>query len=209
MKSPPTFRKYFVNGLRNCYPEDADKMIEELDMHFSAISDDTKFAAKSSNPMDKRLDFTACFLALIKTLENRGVAYDEIRQVCLDITYAYVAPKNPFHAQYKKLLPVMLTFGPVHFLLRKLQKKLSVRGHDDGFRASIIFDKEETYGLGYGVDIHECGICKLFAKHNAFKYSSILCEVDKITTSFAGLEMIRTGTIATGADKCDFRYRRR
>jgi hypothetical protein len=39
-----------------------------------------------------------------------------------------------------------------------------------GFIATIITDKKETLGLGYGVDILECGICKLFNKHNYQKY---------------------------------------
>ena len=79
----------------------------------------------------------------------------------------------------------------------------------DGFIANIITDKKETLGLGYGVDILECGICKLFKKHNYQKYSSILCEVDTITSGFAGLRLVRGGTIALGAKKCDFRWERK
>ena len=71
----------------------------------------------------------------------------------------------------------------------------------------MITDTKETYGLGYGIDILECGICKLYNKHNYNKFASILCEIDHITTSLAGLEMVRMGTIANGAQKCDFRYK--
>lgn len=70
----------------------------------------------------------------------------------------------------------------------------------------IITDKKETFGLGYGVDILEYGVCKLFKKHKYEKYSSILCEVDEITSHLAGLKLIRTGTIALGAKTCDFRF---
>ena len=92
-------------------------------------------------------------------------------------------------------------------LIKILQRKVSKNKSKEGFVANIITNKEETYGIGYGVDILECGICKLFQKHNYYKYASILCEVDEVTTRLAGLEMIRTGTIATGAKKCDFRYK--
>ena len=91
--------------------------------------------------------------------------------------------------------------------MRKFHEKVSRNENKDGFIAHIITDPKQTFGLGYGVDIVECGICKLFAKHNYGKWASILCEVDKITTSLAGLDMIRTGTIANGAAKCDFRYK--
>ncbi|MFI5156145.1 MAG: L-2-amino-thiazoline-4-carboxylic acid hydrolase [Chitinophagales bacterium] len=40
------------------------------------------------------------------------------------------------------------------------------------------------------------------------KYASILCEVDKVTSGLAGLDLIRTGTIALGAKKCDFRFKK-
>jgi hypothetical protein len=94
-------------------------------------------------------------------------------------------------------------------VISNLNKKVSKRSHPDGFVANIITDKEETFGLGYGIDILECGICKLFKKHNYEKYSSILCEVDEITSGLAGLSLVRTGTIALGAKKCDFRFKKK
>lgn len=72
----------------------------------------------------------------------------------------------------------------------------------------LIQIKKETYGFGYGIDILDCGICKLFSKHNYSKYAAILCEVDEITSALAGLKLIRSGTIANGAKKCDFRFRK-
>ena len=76
------------------------------------------------------------------------------------------------------------------------------------FARKLLQIKPETYNLGYGFDIYECGICKLFQKHNAGKYASILCEVDKVTSNLAGLELIRNSTIAYGAEKCDFRFKK-
>ena len=87
------------------------------------------------------------------------------------------------------------------------EKKVKNAGHPDGFVVKIITDKKETYGLGYGIDIVECGICKLFNKHGYSSYARILCEVDEITSGLAGLELIRAGTIANGASKCDFRWK--
>ena len=86
-------------------------------------------------------------------------------------------------------------------LIKSFHKKASVNAHPDGFVAHIITDRQETYGLGYGIDIVECGICKLFQKHHYGKYATILCEVDEITSGLAGLQLIRTGTIARGAEK--------
>jgi hypothetical protein len=204
----PSYRKFFVSGLKRHFPGTAESIIAEVDNEFTIISRSTSFAARSANPMDKRLDFAAYFLSLIKVLEGRQLGYSEIRKICLDITVAYVSPRNAMQALIKRLPAKMMGLWITRPLLRILNARISVKGHEDGFRARILTDKLETYGSGYGVDILECGICKLFARHDASLYSSILCEVDKVTTSIAGLQMIRTGTIALGAPKCDFRYQK-
>ncbi|MBK8568109.1 MAG: hypothetical protein IPN76_33570 [Saprospiraceae bacterium] len=46
----------------------------------------------------------------------------------------------------------------------------------------MITDPALTFGLGYGMDVVECGICKLFQKHGAGRYAAVLCEVDKLTS---------------------------
>jgi hypothetical protein len=95
-----------------------------------------------------------------------------------------------------------------NWLLKSLSKKVSHNENKQGFVATIITGKKETFGFGFGIDILECGICKLFKQHNFYKYASILCEVDEVTSGLAGLQLIRTGTIANGAHKCDFRYKK-
>jgi hypothetical protein len=202
------YRKYFKNVIREKYSSDSDILIGEIEDHYKLISKDTRFAATSGNPVDKRLDFCAYFLALIKTLDARNESYEMIRKTCLEIVTEYVRPKNKLHQLLKKL-PVKLTITWLATaVIKSLNEKVNKNSHPDGFIANIISDKEQTYGLGYGIDILECGICKLFSKHNFQKYSSILCEVDEVTSGLAGLKLIRTGTIALGADKCDFRFKK-
>ena len=202
------FRKFFVKSIKKYFPAEASSVLSELDQRFEVLSLDTKFAATSTNLIDKRLDFTAYFLALIQTLEQKGVSYEQIKNICLEITYAYVSPKNAFQKWMKKL-PARLVGSRITVpLLRAFHRRVNKLGHPDGFRAGIVTDKKQTYNLGYGFDIYECGICKLFQKHRAEKYATILCEVDKVTSNLAGLELVRKSTIAYGADKCDFRFKR-
>jgi hypothetical protein len=198
-----SYKKYFYKGIRDHYPEDAGDIICRVENHFSVIAVDTKFAASSGNPIDKRLDFCAYFLALIKTLDERSETYETIRAICLEIVINFVQPKNKLHLLLKKLPAKLSNTWLATFFLTMLSKKVS-----EGFVAKIITDKDETYGFGYGIDILECGICKLFKKHHYQKYASILCEVDKITSDMAGLQLVRNGTIALGAEKCDFRFKK-
>jgi len=201
------YRKYFIQFIKDDYPNDFDQIIKTTDHHYAQISLDTAFSKTSKNPVDRRLDFSAYFLALIVTLDERAETFENIRNICLKITIQYVQPKNAIHQYFKRLLPRMIDTWLGKILVKSFHKRVSVNTHPDGFIANIITDKKETYGLGYGVDIIECGICKLFKKYNYSKYASILCEVDEITSGIAGLKLIRSGTIANGAKKCDFRFK--
>ena len=46
------------------------------------------------------------------------------------------------------------------------------------------------------------------AAHYPDDADALLDEVDFVTTNLAGLQLVRTGTIATGAAKCDFRFQK-
>lgn len=208
VKGKPPFKKFFKKAIEKHFPNQAAALMTENEERYQALSIDTKFASKSSNPMDKRLEFSAYFLALIQTLENKNLSYEQIKSICLEITCDYVSPKNTLQKWLKRLPAKLVGLKITKPFLNLLNKKISEKGHPNGFRAEILTDKTETYNLGYGIDILECGICKLFQKHNAGKYASILCEVDKVTSHLAGLELIRNSTIAYGAEKCDFRFRK-
>jgi hypothetical protein len=202
------FRKYFTKAVIDRFPVGSDKIIADTDNHFKYISKDTKFAATSKNPIDKRLDFCAYFLALIQTLDERGEDFETIRKLSLEIVTEYVQPKNEIQKLLKKLPAKLINTRLANLLLKSLNDRVSRNSNPDGFIANIITDKKETYGFGYGIDIIECGICKLFNKHKYSKYASILCEVDEITSGLAGLKLIRTRTIELGAKKCDFRFKK-
>ncbi|RYU97494.1 L-2-amino-thiazoline-4-carboxylic acid hydrolase [Emticicia agri] len=206
LKKEPPYKRYFRKALDSFYPKYAKELADDIDAQYKELKEDVSFAKTSANPMDRRLDLSAYFLALIIVLDKAGESFEKIREVALFTITEYLRPKTQWQAVLKKL-PVKLvrtTFG--RYMIKAFAKKVGQRGNPEGFVAHIITDKKQTNGLGYGVDIIECGICKLFKKHNYQKYVSILCEVDKYTTSLAGLSMIRTDTIANGASKCDFRY---
>lgn len=203
------YKKYFLTIIKQKFPGDSAEIIARTKAHYSLISVDTAFAANSKNPIDKRLDFCAYFLALIKTLDEQGERFETTRKICLEIVTEYVKPKNQFQEFLKKLPAKLVNTWLATFFLKQFAKRVSKNSNPDGFIANIITDKQETFGLGYGVDILECGICKLFKKHNYQKYAAILCEVDALTSDLAGLKLVRKGTIALGAPKCDFRWERK
>ncbi len=203
-----SYKKYFQKILTKHFPQKGKWLQTQIDTAFEVIQKDIGFSIKPENPMDKRMQIAGYFLATIKVLDNEQLNYEDIRNIVIEIANEYVRPKNKVHA-FLKTLPVKLMgtmFSDV--LLNYLKKKVAIKGHPDGFRVNMLTDKAETLGFGYGFDIMECGICKLFKKHNYQKYTPILCEVDHITSNLAGLTLIRTGTIANGATTCDFRFKK-
>ncbi|MEZ5400389.1 MAG: L-2-amino-thiazoline-4-carboxylic acid hydrolase [Bryobacteraceae bacterium] len=203
------YRRHFESEFRRRYPRAARELAEETESRYEAIAPEVSFARTSSNPIDRRLDFCAYFLAAIQSLEARGETFDSIREYCLAVTHASVSPANAWQA-WKKRLPAALMRTPlVRLIAHVMRAKGGSKGHDDGFLIRVITAPEETNGLGYGFDIVECGICKLFDRHCAGRYVTILCEVDELTSALAGLELVRGGTIARGASVCDFRFRLR
>ncbi len=201
------YKKYFHHVLHQNYPDKSVHLVTEIDSTFEQVQVEIQFARTSKNPIDRRLEITGYFLALVKTLHKSGEQPETIRKICLDIAHDYVMPKNKIQAWLKKLPVKLLRSRIAPPLLKWFGEKVNIPGHPDGFVAKIITDKKETFNLGYGVDILECGICKLFKKHQLEQYSSILCDVDHITSGLAGLTLIRSGTIANGAKKCDFRFK--
>lgn len=203
------FRKYFHEGIRKEYPQHASRYIGEIEDSFKKIQPDIRFAKSSKNPVDRRMEIAAYFLATIEVLNRYGVSIEKIRALLLGIANDYVRPKNAWQRMLKKLPVQVIDSSLGKFLIRQMQNKVSQRAHPDGFAVRVLTDKKETLGLGYGIDILECGICKLYTKHGLHKFTPLLCEIDYITTSMAGLKMHRTGTIALGASKCDFRYEKK
>jgi hypothetical protein len=203
------FRKYFHEAIQKEYPQTAAHFIADIETSFIRIEPDVRFAKTSKNLVDRRMEIAAYFLATIEVLNKNGESIEKIRALLLGIANEYVRPKNALQRMLKKL-PVKIIdswFG--RFLIRQMQKRIGERSHPDGFAVRVLTDKKETLGFGYGIDILECGICKLYSKHGQQKYTPLLCEIDYITTSMAGLTMHRSGTIALGASKCDFRYERK
>ena len=62
--------------------------------------------------------------------------------------------------------------------------------------------------LDYGTDIIECGIIKFFRTQNAEELVPYICVLDFPMSRAFNRGLIRTMTLAEGADKCNFRYKK-
>ena len=59
------------------------------------------------------------------------------------------------------------------------------------------------------MDITECGICKFYQANEAGELSPYICLSDYVVSKAFDRGLVRYQTIAEGAAKCDFRYKKR
>lgn len=193
------YKHHFSKILKIHFPDNAISMESEIERQFDLLQRDVHFSKSSTNPVDRRMEIAAYFLATIQVLDREKLDFSTIRNVVIEIAREAVRPKNRFQAFLKRLPARLVDTFAGKILLKIFARKVSRLAHPDGFKVSVLTRKEETLGFGYGFDILECGICKLFQKHDYQRFTFILCEVDFITSGLAGLKLVRSGTIASGA----------
>ncbi len=65
----------------------------------------------------------------------------------------------------------------------------------------------DEYDLGY--DYHECGVCKICRDEGCPELAKYMCRLDFVIADIMGMKLVRTKTLAEGAELCDFRYSKR
>lgn len=58
------------------------------------------------------------------------------------------------------------------------------------------------------MDYLECATCKFLQQQGAPELGPYLCVADVLYSEMLGWGLIRTRTLAEGADKCDFRFKK-
>jgi hypothetical protein len=86
-------------------------------------------------------------------------------------------------------------------ILRKLEQ---AREDPGGF----VMNKVDSPGDLMAFDVEYCPISRYFAEQDATEIGPLVCKIDDLLAdTMPGITLQRTGTIANGAQRCDFRYR--
>ncbi len=185
------------------FSAEAETILQEMHAEFLAMLPRLPYIGGDKNLLTENLVVSAWFLSLYKTLKKRGYDDDLIGDLCYRIAEDFVRKQPQWAA---KLQGVLAGTGLFKFIYRKLSEKSQKREYSGDFVVQFVEGSGEHFD--YGFDFTECGICKLFQAENASQFTKHMCRIDYLTTSFNGIELIRTGTIANGHEKCDFRFRK-
>jgi len=154
-------------------------------------------------PFTEFIVFTGMLLAIYQISKEQGKTPEQTGEVIYKIGKALINSLPTF-----LLLPLI----PVNFSRRyvNLVKKRAVESHARQYPEGYVFNFVEGDGktFDYGVDYIECASCKFLAKHDASEIAPYLCPADIHYSNDLEWGLNRTMTLAEGAPKCDFRFKR-
>ncbi|MDI6905844.1 MAG: L-2-amino-thiazoline-4-carboxylic acid hydrolase, partial [Candidatus Bathyarchaeia archaeon] len=112
--------------------------------------------------------------------------------------------------RYPKFLLHLLTrLWLFKYFMKRRMKKLAAESQKRRHLGDWVFTVIQGEGeeFDFGIDYAECGICKFFHAQGADEFTPYLCLLDFPKSKAFGLGLVRTMTIAEGAEKCDFRWK--
>jgi hypothetical protein len=92
-------------------------------------------------------------------------------------------------------------------VLRNAVLRSMARAREDA--GGFVMREVDSPGDMMAFDVEYCPLSTFFAQHDAVEVGPLVCKIDDLLVgTMPGITLRRTGTIANGALRCDFRYRR-
>lgn len=193
-------RKILVRRYGNAL---ADTIVKESRQEFEVLIPELPYIGGKKNPWTKILIQCAGFLALYRVLKAHGKTVEEAGRLAYELVEAQLL-------SYSKLLRrLMGRWSFTRYELNKLRRQAAAsqkRLYSGDWVMSFVQGDGKEFD--YGIDITECAICKFFHTQDADELTPFGCLTDFATSKALGMGLVRTMTIAEGAEKCDFRFKR-
>lgn len=71
----------------------------------------------------------------------------------------------------------------------------------------FVFDVQAGTDAGWEMSITSCGVCDLYSRYEAMELVPYMCATDDLLSDYQDAGLVRTGSIALGASRCDFLFR--
>ena len=154
-------------------------------------------------PHTEFIIFTGMLLAVYRVNKAHGKTAEQTGEMVFEMSKAFL---NSFPTFLLRLL-MPLNFSRRYLdLIRKGAIESQKRKYPEG--NVIDFIESDGVSFDYGVDYLECASCKFLAKQGAPEIAPYLCPVDILFSEALGWGLTRTTTLAGGADRCDFRFKK-
>lgn len=179
-----------------------DAMIGKARQEYEALMPQLPYIG-GKQPFTQFIVAVAWFLALYRVLQRHGETVEQVGQMCYEASDVFLKAYPRF---LRRFLGHM-TFSARY--LRRLRKRAAesqARQYAGDYVYTVVEGDGEAFD--YGVDYTECATCKFLKDQDAFELAPYLCAADILYSEALGWGLVRTTTLAEGAARCDFRFKK-
>lgn len=189
-------------ALEQYFGENAPWLVVDTRLNFERLIPQLPYIG-GKQPFTEFIVFTGMLLAVYRVTKMYGLSVEQTGTLIFDIGRLLLR-------SYPAVL--LRLFGQMNFserYLTRLQKR-AIESHERKYADDYVYNFVPGDGrtFDYGVDYIECASCKFLAKQNAPELTPYLCPVDLLYSEALGWGLTRTRTLAEGAEKCDFRFKK-
>jgi hypothetical protein len=168
---------------------DVDALAAEAREAFAALEPEVPYADRPDHVMFGAAFGVYRFLAMWQAARSRGYDVHAVgRAIC-----GTPVPARP------------LASGPA---LAKLRADAEASGRKAAANEFVFEFVEGDGETDWGMNVTSCAVCHAYGRHDAMDLVPYLCAIDDVDSTAGDHGLRRTGTIALGAQRCDFRFKR-
>jgi hypothetical protein len=189
--------------------EFATTIRQETRQEFETLIPQLPYIGGKKNRHTRSVIGTSYGLAVYRAMTAHGKPMDEIGALHFAFSKAVLA-SLPLPAKLGFwLLRTLLSTRPGKQLFKAMLKKRSQIAQERRIPGNVFGHYVEGDGEEFdcGVDITECPIADFFRAQGASEFAPYVCLYDFPASKLSGTGLVRTMTLAEGAEKCDDRFR--
>ncbi len=188
-----------VSHLKKIYGEvHGAETVKRFQEQFAKRSEDVM--SRPVDPLWKHHAVNPCFVIALREVQEISISSLEEQVVGI-----YRVLLQPFFDRHRQ--EVAASTDPWASIVESVKAGNQQYYDNDYFSLKMVLDTDAVFGF----DLHRCLYCELFRDFGYSELAPVLCKYDKLyaETLEDWVSFERTGTIADGADLCDFRFHRK
>jgi hypothetical protein len=186
--------------------EDASQIVQEMRRRYELLIPQLPYIGGNKNRLTENLIGTTTSLALYQVLRARGETTEQIGKLHHHIAQRYLSSLPQWRF---RLMRGILSTGTGLGVMKRLLKRAAAASQRRRYAEDFVFRYVEGDGRTYdfGIDYEECAVVKFFRQQGAEAFTRYVCLFDYPHSRLTGTGLVRTRTLAEGAETCDFRFR--
>jgi len=178
-------------------------LIKETRQEFENLIPKLPYIGGKKNKLTKVLIESALYLAFYRVMNTHGKSVEEAGKIIYETVEAFF---KSLPIETRKIMGRVLFFKYVFNKSKKRYEKLLKYQYPGNWVIKFINGNGRKFD--FGLDYNECGVVKFFHAQDADEFTRFICLTAFPYSKAVGTGLIVTKTIAEGAEKCEFRFKR-